>query len=162
MFKKSAQLSAGFTLVELMVVLAMVTVIVSLSSVNLTGLISDTSFDESLELIISDIRRQQFRAITGEEQQNSSRFGIHFEQTKYVLFSGDTYNPANPNNHHVSLPRNIVFESVTLPNSTIIFTEQSGEVTSYSAATDSLTIRHTSSNETKQLEFNSLGVVQIL
>lgn len=162
MIKKTAHSSAGFTLVELLVVLSMITIIVSLSSINLTGLISTTSFDENLELIVSDLRRQQFRTLVGEEQSNSSKFGIHFENTQYILFVGDTYVAADANNLAISLPPNLVFESITLPSGSVVFVEGTGEVLNYNADTDSVTIREISSNESKQLEFNMLGVVDVL
>lgn len=161
MKKKSSYYTQGFTLVELMVVMTMFAIITTLSFINISGLISHTSLDETVEQVISDVKRQQLRALSGEQVQGSARYGVHFDTNSYTLFSGNSYVPGDSHNSVVTMPANVSFTS-TLPSNTIFFSEKSGEVVSYDSNADRVTINSSASNQSQQLEFNVLGVIQRL
>lgn len=156
--KKNNTAKLGFTLVEMMVTLALFVIVFAISNVSLSGLIAKHSSQEFAESFISEARRQQMRAISGEvSPEDSSNFGIKYNDTNYVLFSG-TYSDASPNNITVQLPTDIQFTNITFPNSQLQFEGLSGEVLNYASESASVVVQNTTTNETTTLRINQLGV----
>lgn len=152
---------AGFTLVELMVVLAMFLIVFTLSNVSLSGMIAKHSTQEFAEVFMSDARRQQMRSISGEvSPEGNEAYGIKFADTNYILFSG-TYVAENSNNITVSLPSDIEFIDVTFPNQEVLFEKLSGEVNNFNSNSDTISIRNTTTNQTSILTINQLGVFSL-
>ncbi|PIR61404.1 MAG: hypothetical protein COY81_05455 [Candidatus Pacebacteria bacterium CG_4_10_14_0_8_um_filter_43_12] len=152
----------GFTLVELLLVLGLFTIIFALSNISLTGLIAKTSTQEFTQTVISDLRRQQNRAMTGDAAGGMAQaYGVRFETISYILFAGDTYNPLASDNILVQLPVDLQFQTINLPQQQVIFSQQSGEVFSYASETDTLILRNTTNNESVTIKFNSLGVITL-
>jgi len=85
----------GFTVVELLVSIGILTVLFALTTINLTRLPSSASQSTSYNRLISDLRSQQTKAMVGydsaETPIGSKPYGIHFENTSYILFAGSSY-----------------------------------------------------------------------
>lgn len=153
-------LEQGFTLVELLLVLGLFTIIFALSNISLTGLIAKTSTQEFTQTLISDLRRQQNRAMTGETAGGSAQaYGVHFEPTSYTLFSGDSFNPAATDSIFVQLPTDLQFQSINLPGQQIVFSQHNGDVAGYASDASTVTLHNTTDNAVVTLTFNALGVI---
>ncbi len=154
-------LKKGFSLIEIVVVLGIMSILVGIATVNLSSLQNNTSLNLTLETLISDIKQQQLKAMVSDTEGRSTagNYGIYFDTNRYILFSGSVYSASNTTNFIVSLDSNIVFSNVTLPNSTLIFQQISGEVLNYGSTTDTFAITNTTTNDLKTVRFNGLGTV---
>ena len=132
---------AGFTVVELIVVMFIVLTLFGLTWINFTPLPSRTSSQASASVVLADIKSQQTQAMSGEQE---SDYGVRFESTNYILL---------PDNFSVSLEDvNLAFTDVTLPDSTITFTKRSGETTP-----GSFSITNNLTGEVKTFRLNKYG-----
>lgn len=156
------KLQAGITYVEVMVGLAMFSLLLTLTTINFPNIIQRASMDATVVTTVSDIKDQQLKAMVGADNvdETFTSFGIHFQPDRYTLFRGSTYNnPGNATNYVVMLGDPIQFQTINLPNSQIIFSVRNGEVQNFNSAQNSITLINTVSNQQKTIQFNRLGVV---
>ena len=103
----------GFTIVELLVVIGMFAILFAFSTVNLFNIQPSTSYATDESLIISDIREQAIRAMSGDSSSVASithyDWGIYFETSRYTLFRGSIYNSSDPSNYVVNLDSGVQF-----------------------------------------------------
>ncbi|HYK08689.1 MAG TPA: type II secretion system protein [Candidatus Eisenbacteria bacterium] len=151
----------GFTFPEIIIVMGIVTILLGFITFNLLRAQSSSSLASTLDTLITDIKNQQIKAMTGDTEGRDSpdRYGIHFTASQYVLFHGASYNASDTSNVTVSLDSNLDFASNTFPNGNIIFLQTSGEVSSYSATTNSIVLQTTTDNQSKTLTINKYGVI---
>ena len=150
----------GFTLPELILTLGILTTLFAVIAISLSYVDQRTASETKITVVTTDIKGQQIKAMTGEAGNGSaSDQGIYFEQDKYVLFRGTTYDVANTSNFEVTLASNLEFSAISLPGSQIIFEAVSGEVSNYNASTNSVTLRNTTNGETKTITVNSFGTI---
>lgn len=156
---KSTFVASGFTLVELMVSMAILMVLFTLVSINLTRLPSASSQIAALETLMGDIKYQQNSAMAGYLQNGVSNenFGIHFESGSYILFKGDSYDPLNSTNFTVNLDDPLAFSGITWPGSTIVFERGSGDILEYSPGNDSFSITNSVTSEVETVRLNKYG-----
>jgi len=153
--------NAGFTFSELIVVMGIMLVIIGLATINLLGIQRKPSLASILVLLVTDLRAQQVKAMTGESGSGTtaSSHGVYFANNYYVIFRGASYDQNNSGNFTVKLPANIQISQVTLPGKSAIFIPGSGELSAYEMSRNSLTITEIGSGETKTVEINPYGVV---
>ncbi len=144
----------GFTLIELGIVLAIMAIMLTLAVVSLSGVQQQAYSGKSLEILISDIKLQQTKAMNGaSDDGNTYRYGIHFETDTYTLFQGDTYTPSDSRNFTVTLDGQLTFSSVTFPNSQIVFEKGSGEIVGFTAGNNTFGF-----SDGTTIGLNALGV----
>lgn len=146
----------GFTLIELIVAMGLIVMLVGLTSFNLLSSQRQVVKTGIVEQVVADIRSQQSKAMQGDDQ--GSAFGIHFDSSSYVLFSGGSYNANDNSNYVVTLDNNIQFTS-TFSGNTIIFTPLNGQVNNYVSGSDTVTIIDATDNSFHTLHVNTYGVV---
>lgn len=144
----------GYTFAELIIVMAIFMTVIGLATINLTSAKQQATLNTSIDILVSDMRGQQIKAMMGDTQNEvtASAQGIHFAATRYVLFHGNMYNSSDPKNFSVAFGDNI---SVVGNPSDIIFQRVSGEVTSAS----SVTLRDNTTHTEKILQYNKYGSV---
>lgn len=147
----------AFTLVELLVTIAIFSVISTLVGINLLQPQLKATVDSQFKTLIADTKSQQLKAMLGasEGQATSQRHGIHFENTSYTLFFGNSYVPAAPENFVINLETGTKI-TTTLPTPDLIFEKLSGEVVSFSLTQNTISIVN-SDGQTKTLTVNKLG-----
>ncbi len=154
-------ITSGFTLIELMVSMGIFLILFALASLSITRLPSTTAQSTNIDILISDIKSQQTKAMSGNTSGGSaaSDYGIYFDTSvtpnKYWLFRGSTYS-SGLNKFAVELDPNLSI-TTTFPGSQIIFTAQSGDVVSYSSTTDSITITNNFINSPTIIRLNKYG-----
>jgi prepilin-type N-terminal cleavage/methylation domain-containing protein len=143
---------AGFTLPEIVVVVAIMLTLFALGTLSLANFRKTTSISSTLDAFIADVKEQQVKAMVGDTEGSGSaaNYGVHFESTSYTLFRG-TYGTANL---VITLPSTLQV-TTTFSGSQILFSEGSGEVGS--AAT--VTFKDTLTNNQKVVSINRYGVV---
>lgn len=141
----------GFTLPELIVVMAIIAGLIAVTSPSLLPLQYRTSSNSSVNQLIADIKLQQFKAMSGdaENRDASDSYGVYVEQNQYTLFHG-VYSQGEPANTVISIEEDL---STTFPSSQIVFTQGSGEIGS------SGDIVITTPIESKTLSLNEYGTI---
>ncbi|MFA9288338.1 MAG: Tfp pilus assembly protein FimT/FimU [Weeksellaceae bacterium] len=159
----TSSFNKGFTLLELLLVMAITAILMSLSMLSLTTVQHQAYLDENRESLLSDFKSQQLKAMTGNTGGGSSSlaFGIRFSNNNYTLFQGSTYNASDPTNFTFTLKGSTRIVT-TVPQSQVVFTKGSGEITGYDANNRTITIEDTTTNEQKSIVFNRLGVFETI
>ncbi len=125
----------GFTLVEVMIVMGMVATLAGFAIVRVTQVARRAPLTATVEVLISDLRGQQSKAMTGV---SAASYGIALSD--------------------ISLPENITI-STTFGGSIINFTKGSGDVVGFSPGNNTITLTQTLTAETKTITINRYGAV---
>ena len=88
----------GFTLVELLIILAVITTLLGFVVVNLLGAQRRASIDTVVDTLVTDLKQQQFKSISGETSRGNGLYGIHVGNNYYTLFQGTTFSSSDPSN----------------------------------------------------------------
>jgi|SRR5579859_160302 len=159
MFRKSA----GFTLIEILVVVGIFLVSFSIAALTIYQPQGKASLSTTVVSLVSDLQHQQLKSMLGESEgaTTAQTFGIHFESATYTLFRGSTYSSSDSDNFVVNLGQNVIFSNVTFPSSQVVFNRLNGEVSGFNTGQASVTIQNTVSNEQQTVTLNKYGVPSI-
>lgn len=139
-----------------MVSIGILLVLFALTTINVSRLPSATAQTSGYDVLISDVRSQQTKAMA-----RGTAFGIEFEGTSYIIFTGTSFNPSDANNFTVELDPNLSFTGSTFPaNSSgtyVVFTAGSGDFTNYVAGADSISMTNNATGEVKVVRINKYG-----
>lgn len=150
---------AGFTLVELLVVLGIISVLFALSVINLGQAQTTTSLISVTNKMLADIKSQQLLAMTGGTGSTSSQQpqGVYVQSGSYTLFAGASYSGSDPNNFAVSVgPYSL---RTTLPGNQAVFEKGDGAVSSFTSGDNTITISGNGSSQTVTL--NRIGAATV-
>jgi prepilin-type N-terminal cleavage/methylation domain-containing protein len=149
---KKIRTQRGFTLIELAVVIAITVILLGFITINLVRSQQGASLTSIAEILLTDLRQQQLKAMIGdtEGRSTSDTYGIHFDANRYVLFHG-TYSDSESTNSIVNLEDNVQFNN---PNYDVIFSRLSGAT---SART--IELQDNTNLKFKRIHLNALGVV---
>ncbi len=148
----------GFSYIELIVVIGIVSLLSAFSVFSLVGLQTKTSANVIMSQVLGDIRSQQTRAMAAADNGTTGA-GVYFENNKYTLFSGNTFTADQENNFVVNL-QNPWQLSAAIPNRTLVFLPGSGEIQNYQSTAKSITLTHTDSGESATINLNKYGVTE--
>jgi prepilin-type N-terminal cleavage/methylation domain-containing protein len=156
---KSSRQESGFTLVEILVVLAIIAMLFGLSTINLGKASADSSLHAVVSQLKANLKSQQIKAMSGDKGGTNSQQpqGIHFGNSSYTLFSSANYSATDPNNYTTNT--NSVTITTTLPNNQITFAKASGQVTDFTSGKNTITVNK--SGTKKQLTINRLGAITV-
>ena len=148
MFHKKA-----FTLIETLIILAIIAVMAVLSIPFYQSFQIRTQLDDRSEEIIQTLRKAQSKAMAVE---NDKVFGVHFENNKFVLFK-DTYNPDDPDNETFDLPTTLSI-SVNLSggDSKVVFDKLRG-----TTLNDGTIIISSVNNESRTINVSKIGKIEV-
>lgn len=151
----------GFTLPELLIVIAIAGAILGLTFANTSNVIRKASLSTIITTLVTDLRSQQIKAMIGdtEGQLTPFAYGVYLEADKYTLFRGTSYSSSSPSNIVINLDNNLSITSITLPSSTILFNRVTGEVNNFAAGQDTFTIVDSVTTEQKTLQINRYGSI---
>lgn len=150
---------SGFTLTELIIVLAIIAVLFSLSFIGAYNTVPKSSLDSNTQMLIAHLKEQQMNAMTGatEGESNSSNFGIYFTDGKYIFFKGGSYDPDNSHNFPIIIDD--INISTSFPNSSIIFLKNSGQVQD-SSPTNTIILTQKNIQQSKTISINKYGIIE--
>ena len=160
MVKKNLMLknNRGFTFVELIIIMGIMTLLMMITTVNLLPIKQKVSLSTTVQSLITDIKQQQLKAMSGETGQ-----GIYFDpdQKNYYVFKGSVYDPLNPTNFKISLDEQIIIVSLDFTDRQMIFLPESGEIGSFnpSFALNKIIFQNIASGEQRTVSINKFGVV---
>lgn len=159
--KRKINSQKGFSFLEVMITTSIMALLFGIITFNLLRTQGSTSERANLDNLVSDIRAQQLKAMTGSTEGRSatSNYGVYFLSNKYTLFNGNSYNESDPTNFTVDLPEDIQITSTTLPSNTLLFSVLSGEIVGYTDTSNSIIFKSLSTNEQTVITLNRYGVI---
>lgn len=141
----------GFTLVEILVVIAILMTLFAIGTPFFNSYNSQHILIRTNQEILETLRLAQTRSMTGF---SNSQHGVHFEEEKFVLFKGVSYNPDADTNVELGISPKISISDISFSGSeNAIFTKREG------AGTEGSVTLSTSDGISYQISVTSVGVV---
>jgi len=149
------KINKGFTLMELLVVIVIMTIILSLSFYFLGSFGKKDALEKDMAGLTSFIRNARLLSISSKD---AMPFGIHLENSKAVLFEGNTYVAGGANEKIMAFSPQIYLYgySLNLSNPDIVFARLSGNTSNFGTIT--LSLKDNSASTT--ITILKTGVVQ--
>lgn len=154
--KAFKHLSSGFTLIELVVVMAILGIFVLIASQTLGLFTQQVNLNTTSQRIVSTLQLARNKTLAAEDE---SQYGVHFEQSKYTLFKGSTYSSSDPDNKEYSISTTEIYEINLTVGDDIIFDRIRG-TTANSGNVKVRLLSDTSRTET--ILVNSSGSISLL
>ncbi|MDD5040218.1 MAG: type II secretion system protein [Patescibacteria group bacterium] len=145
----SCSRNAAFTLVEVLVVIAILGMIVGLAIPFYQSFQSDSEVDNRTAEIVQALRHAQVRAMASEAL---SAWGVYFATHEYVTFRGAVYSPADPMNERVEVDQPLSI--TTGAGSAVVFSPVAGTATGAGAI-----VIESSTGASRTITINGIGVV---
>jgi prepilin-type N-terminal cleavage/methylation domain-containing protein len=113
----------GFSILETMTVIAIMGIILSVVMYSFNDAKARKELEITTDSIAYRLQEAKTSALSGKDGKN---WGVHFDSNSYVYFSGNTYNPSDPNNSSTTIPINLTM-SLTGGVDTVIFSRITGK-----------------------------------
>jgi len=161
MNRRRTSQQSGFTLVEVLVVTALILVMFGLSAISLGQPQNNTDTLSSVDTLVNDLKTQQIAAMAGSTGSTTSQqpAGIFMQANQYTLFTGSSYSAGNSYNFVVTAPTGVTF-STTLPSGTVIFNKGSGDVSGFTAGSNTITV--TTGASSKIITITRYGAITVI
>lgn len=151
--------ASGFTLVELLLVMGIIGILITISSLLLLNLIPKASFTTQSEVLLSQIRQQQLKAMTGynEGEESGDYYGVFFQEHAYTLFKGQEYDPDSVLNYTTQTDDSFTF-TTTFPDNQIVFEPNTGKVLNFIFGQNIIALTNKKDMGSITINFNEYGV----
>lgn len=133
----------GFTLLELILVMGIVSLLFVLGSLSYFSSYKSTNIETAKSVLLADLRTQQSLAMSGGESS-----GIKIDSDHYILL---------PGNIVIMAKDGITFNSSFSGSGEIIFARGSGIISNFTSGQDTITL--TSLGTTQVIRLNQYGIV---
>lgn len=122
-------------------------------TINLVGVKQQTSLRTTVNLLVSDLKEQQLKAMVGDTggRSTADSYGVHFNTDSYVLFHGTSYNSSDTANYTVSLGDNVT----VISGNDIIFSQVSGEI----GSPVTIVLKENTTKTQRTISLNKYGAV---
>ena len=157
--------SQGFTLIELVLVVAIFAILAFTVAPYLSDSLDRRDIDLMTSQMTDALHEAQATVMSGKD---NSRFGVHFESTKFVFFEGSTYSAADANNVVHTFSGRVSISAISLSpggsctvavgvgNCDVHFRNHYGSP----VETGSVTVIN-NAGQTKTVSINAIGVIAI-
>lgn len=145
---------AGFTLLEMLLAIGIVTIIAALSMASLANFNRDKALAIEAEKVLSLVAKARSLTLAAKDD---SVYGVHFEAQKAVLFKGGSYNANDSTNQIQPLNGEVNIATVALigGGADVVFRKLSG------ATTQSGTITLAAARDAGQTKVITIGATGI-
>jgi len=145
---------AGFTLIEILVIFAIFTVLLSLTTASFSTIERTDKLNSAISEITSILSLAQSQTISGNSLggENPLQFEVYFEADRFTLL---------PEDIPTELPKGIRIISINLPQGKIIFARVTGQVSNFDPEKNFLILKEERTNLEKKVMINKLGVVTV-
>lgn len=145
--------NSGFTLIELILVIAITLILVAAASPVYGNFLVSTQLNESSIQIVQLLREARNQSIS---RQGDSSYGVFFASSNVTSYKGDSYAMRDVSYDYIFVLDNGVSISTTLSGNEVSYSKGLGVPTS----TGTVTITH-STTGTRAVEIGSFGTVEI-
>ena len=147
----------GFSLIELLVVVLIIAILIGLAFVSYRLFEKRTELETTAQNILATLKLAQTKTLASE---GASQYGVHFENDKYILFKGDTYQEGAVENKIYQLPKRLEIYDIDLADegNDVIFRRISGHTQQNGA----IRLRIISAPErTRTIIIQSYGLIEL-
>lgn len=132
-FFKSIRECAGFSLIELLIVLAIMAILTTITISTFVSSRKTEALSKDTEAVIEILEQARNQTISSK---NASAYGVNFSTSSLTLFAGTSYSSSDPNNQTTALSFGTTL-TTTLPSGTtaIVFNRITGETNQSSTVT---------------------------
>jgi len=157
---KYGKTQTGFTVIELILVIAILALVFALISFNWVSTLPKQNLNSTVEILVADLKQQQLEAMVGVDTGGGGLMdhGIFFNTNEYITYEGSSYNVANSSNVQLSLPQGITVTTSDITGDDLVFSHTSGEPTTI-GANPQIILTNQANNMQKTIQLNQLGVV---
>lgn len=150
-------MNKGFTIIEIIITVAILLVITTLTLIALNTFRENQSFKNAVNETISLINQARSKTLSS---QDFSQYGIHFELSRVVLFKGTTFSEPNPNNIVLILPSSIEISSISLNGLgvNLIFQKLTGKTDQFGSVV--FRVKNDIS-KTKTIDIKNTGIINV-
>lgn len=115
----------GFTLLEILIALAIVSLMLTVIFFSLSKFNSYQALDKSADLVVSVLEEARSRTLSSV---GASQYGVKLDEFEVTLFKGTTYAPADPDNMVTDLNTLVAIRDVVLAGSgtSVVFKRLTG------------------------------------
>ena len=149
--------NSGFSLIEIIAVIAIGAVLVAVIVVSFSSFRNSKTVDITADQVLSVINEARVKTVSSEDY---SRFGVHFETSRVVLFKGDVFTEPNSSNTETPVSPLVEISNISLNGggADIVFQKLTGKTGNYG----SLRVRLKSdNNKYKTISVKSTGIANI-
>jgi prepilin-type N-terminal cleavage/methylation domain-containing protein len=144
----------GFSLIEVVISFAILSLVAWGVIFSFSSYSARKDLDSASARIVALVAEARSKTLAGE---SNSAWGIHFEETKAVLFKAPTYNPSGVDNKTEMIPRRVSISSINFQNNQVIFARLTGAANPSGSIT--LSVRGNASLS-KTISVNALGTIE--
>ena len=144
---------AGFTMVELLLIMGIFAILASLTSISFFGSLKVANLDQTYQVLIADLRQTQANAMSGLTSSSGTYlagWGIKILPNSYIIFPGTSYVEGFSGNRIVTLTDDVSLSS-TFASSQVVYESGSGDIQNYNNGANSITIQSGASLKTVNL-----------
>jgi prepilin-type N-terminal cleavage/methylation domain-containing protein len=153
----SKKIKKGFTLIEILITISILTLLLGISMTAFSALTDQQSLDRDVETAISYLLRARNQTITGE---NNNNYGVYFASTSVTLFEGTAYAAGSSTNLVFNFNNRTYMETISLAGGAnqVYFKKISGAP----HATGTVTYRSSGlTNRQKLIRVYASGLVEV-
>ena len=145
----------GFTLIELIIVIAVFAVIAAIGIAPFTFFKNTNALSSALEESVSLLLEARTKTLSS---QNESQYGVYFKDDSATLFMGNVFNDNDSNNKTVPFSSVIEVSNISLNGGvdSIVFSRLTGETNDYGTIIFRL---KSDTQTTRTLRIESTGVI---
>ena len=141
----------GFTLIEILVTASILAILMLIMVASFRLFSGQVTLDTTSQQIISVLELARTQTLASKDE---SQYGVHFENSKYVLFKGGTYSAIDPNNKEYSLSSSEIYDITLSGGVDVVFARVRGSTVN----NGNIKVRLTAdTNKTKTILVNSSG-----
>ena len=155
MFNLKRNNTSAFTIVELLIVLAILSLLVTLSLSTIVSFGKNQSLALDTQTVVSALRQARSQTLSSK---GSLAYGVHFSAPKVTLYTGPTYTVGSSSNEAflLSSTDTILTISLTGGGTDVLFNRLSGDT----AQDGTIVISSPSLSETKIVTIYKTGLIQ--
>ena len=146
----------GFTLIEMVVVIAILVIVVVIAGASFGGIVERQELKRGAGLVRSTLEEARVRTLSSE---GASQYGVHVATSTLTLFPGTTYTEGAPDNEIATLPARTHIASTTLVGGdVVVFKRLSGATDNVGTITVSLIADE---NESRTITIQQTGLIEL-
>lgn len=143
----------GYTALEILISVGIIAILAFMVSTAFSGFRDSRIMEEASQGVVDALRETRSRTLASEK---GKQFGVHFESSRLVIFSGQNFDENDPENEARNIPREVEIFNINFSGPDIVFKRLTGEASPEGNV--SLRLKKDLS-ETRAIYINSAGLI---
>ncbi|MES2436477.1 MAG: prepilin-type N-terminal cleavage/methylation domain-containing protein [Patescibacteria group bacterium] len=145
----------GFSLIELIIVLAIISILTSIIITGLSSFNRKEALEKDTQVVVDMLRQARSQTLASH---NASQYGVYFATSSITLFTGTTYSAVSSSNNVYTFNPQVSISNIGLTSSStsIVFSRLSGEA----SHTGTITLLSPATSSPKTVTIYATGLVE--